>query len=165
MNSRLTAKNKQAIEVYLGAGSPEAKGSGTKSWQEVYGTKSERTAQANWSRMLSNSMAQKYLEQRRKEIQDAVTERIAYDVEQAVQDLVAIQTEARGSRDYGAAVKAVVEAMRVQGKYVSKSESTSLTVSADDLVMAAHYGMSPSEYMQRKQDQTLPDPPPLPDLH
>lgn len=157
----LTEKNKRAIEVYLGAGSQEAKGSGTKAWQEVYGTKDANTAAKNWSRMVKNGKAQEYLERRRQEIEVAVQEKVAFDADKAVQDLIEIQNEARQNADFNAAVKATVEAGRFAGIYVTKSESESLTqqVSPEDRQMAAHYEMGLSEYMSRKAQGTLPPAP------
>ena len=49
-----TTKNKQAIDFFL-SDDPECHGNGTASWMRVYGTKSNRVAQANWSRMLTNA--------------------------------------------------------------------------------------------------------------
>jgi len=179
--SRLTEKNRQAIEVYLGAGSPESRGNGTRSWQEVYGTKNAQTARANWSRMLTNASAKEYLEQRREEIESATTEkvseRISYEVEDALRVLMEVQEDAMkqefregedgdlfdlGMRDRKAAIQAAVEALKVQGKYVTKSESTSTSITPADRTMAARYRMSLTEYMERKADGNLPPMPPLP---
>lgn len=161
-DKKLTEKNKQAIEVYLGAGSEEARGNGTKAWQEVYGTKSERTAQANWSRMLSNAIAQEYLEERRKEIEEAVTERVSYSVDEAVADLLTMQKEAWRGGDYGNAIRATVEAGKFLGIYVSKSESTSVQATPEDRQLAGLYGLSISEYLKRKEDGTLGPRPEIP---
>lgn len=195
--SKLTEKNKQAIEVYLGAGSPEAKGNGTKSWQEVYGTKSENTAAMAWSRMIRKDKSKEYLDARRQEIEEEVTQkvsdRISYEIEDAVRDLLKIQQSAmqmvgrgkvarkvksksetgeeveeveycdvEGMLDPGEATRATVEAVKVQGKYITKSEGVNTTVTPEDRQLAGAYGLSLTEYVKRKEDGTLGARPEIP---
>lgn len=161
-DKKLTEKNKRAIEVYLGAGSEEAKGNGGKAWQEVYGTKSLATAEANWSRMLGNAKSQECLEVRRKEIDEAVNQHVSFTAEKAVQDLLEIQQEARSLGDTQGAVKATVEAGRFARIYVTQSENTSVQASPEDRQLAGLYGLTVSEYMKRKEAGTLGPRPEIP---
>lgn len=171
MMAGLTEKNKQAIDVYLGAGSPEAKGNGTRAWQEVYGTKRENTAAMAWSRMIRNDKAQEYLKARQTEIQDAVKENIVYGVKESVADITDMKDlAARLAREnedvqaIRAAVSASTEALKVQGLYVTKSESENVNVNAtaEDRMWAAAYGFGLAEYLERKAQNNLPSPPELP---
>lgn len=160
----LTEKNRRAIDLYLSV-DEEYQGNGTACWQKVYGTKSEETAATNWWRMLRNAEAQGYLEQRQQEIRDAVKDRISYEIEDALRDLLRIRKTAEDNGDLTNAVKATVEAVKVQGKYIQRTESTTIDLTPEDRMAAAHYGLSPSDYVQRREAGTLPDVPPVPDLH
>ena len=44
-------------------------------------------------------------------------------------------------------------------------ENFTYEVTPEDRLSAAHYGLSPTEYVQRRESGTLPDAPPLPELH
>ena len=82
----LTLKNRRAIDLYLSNDS-KFSGNGAASWMRVYGTNSLKTAQVNWSRMLSNASAQAYLEKRTWEIEAKRGEQIAYERAQYMRDL------------------------------------------------------------------------------
>lgn len=74
----LTLKKREAIDLFLSS-DPKCGGNGAASWMRVYGTKSRKAAQVNWSRMLSNASAQAYLEKRNWEIEAKRGQQIAYE--------------------------------------------------------------------------------------
>ena len=84
--ANLTQKNKEAIDHYLSM-DPEVSGNGTASWMAVYNTKNPKTAQAAWSRMLSNVIAKQYLEERQTDIETARVKIIAFDRDRFMQEL------------------------------------------------------------------------------
>lgn len=173
----LTAKNKQAIDLYLGA-DPDCKGNGTRSWQKVYGTKKAETASAAWARMLGNVKAQEYMGNRLREVQEEVKKKIAYGVEEAVATILAVQEDAMvkcteededgnildlGMRDRKTALQSASDALKVQGLYINKSEGVSVQATPEDRQHAALLGMGLTEFLDHKAAGTLPDPPEIPE--
>ncbi|MDZ7841517.1 MAG: hypothetical protein U5R46_12010 [Gammaproteobacteria bacterium] len=94
-----------------------------------------------------------------------MTEKVVYDTQRAVADLLSVQREAMEldengrMRDRRAAIQATVEALKVQGKYVAHSESVRVQVTTEDRMRAKVLGLGLNEYVRRKEEGTLP---PLP---
>lgn len=110
--------------------------------------------------MLRNAQAREYLKQRRAELQAEVNEQIVYDVEDAVRELRHVYKLALDKGDLTSALRACVEALKVQGKYITHSENVSHQVTLEDRMRAKELGLGLNEYVRRKQEGTLP---PLPE--
>lgn len=65
-------------------------------------------------------------------------------------------------RDRRAAIHAIIESLKVQGKYVTKSEGRSQIVTPEDRQYAGLYGLGLTEYMKRKAEGTLGPKPEIP---
>ncbi|MDA9982776.1 hypothetical protein N9H39_08600 [Gammaproteobacteria bacterium] len=109
--ANLTQKNREAIDHYLSM-DPEVSGNGTASWMAVYNTKNPKTAQAAWSRMLSNVIAKQYLEERQTDIEDIRVEAISYDRIRYMRDLKSLLDYAMEETE-GGGIRSLSEARRI----------------------------------------------------
>ena len=109
--ANLTQKNREAIDHYLSM-DPEVSGNGTASWMAVYNTKNPKTAQAAWSRMLSNVIAKQYLEERQTDIEDIRVEAISYDRIRYMRDLKSLLDYAMEETE-GGGMRSLSEARRI----------------------------------------------------